>query len=1016
MIKSTLGSLLLIAALLLSSCTVVLPMAEEFLVPTEQPDVVEMEPEEQITPVANTELPVGLAISNEQIGALATAILQAGFLDILLTDGPFTILAPTDEAFDALGELMVASLAEDDELLAEFIEYHVIEGQYMLADLREMDAIENMAGVTLTITLEDPALFIEDARVVASDIVVPNAVVHVIDRLLYPVDEMTLDSLVDEDISLETLLTLMQITGMDSLLRGPGPYTLLAPTNEAFERYFDEEPVSLDDTEALTALLQYHVIPERVVLTDTVESLSYETLLGPELTFEVDEDMAQVDGATVLLANIVARNGMLHIIDEVLVPPEDIAPAETPEAMTLSDLQDGLVALERVFGAEILIEQLTEVDEFTLFVPTEAALEGLSDEALDMLDQDQEALRRLLQHHIVTEILLAADFATLTETTTLAELTVRLQTDPLAVDGVPVVFGDFIVHRGIVHLIDGVLMTPELEMLKDPMIEITPTPDPEVDVTPTPEIEIITPTPEEVTPTPTPEEVTPTPTPEEVTPTPEEVTPTPTPDLDVTPIPTPDPEITPTPDVEVAPAPLLSREFSLVGMLRAMVVSGLLEELEEVGPFTLFGPSDTAVNKLPPEKALQMAHDPDALRMLLEMHIVPGTYLGDDLAPGSLETLRGEDLTLTLDPRDGRLMVNGARILWVDMRIGDVVIHIIDEVLLPPEMIQPMPEITPTPDLELTPTPDVAPTPDATPTPDLEVTPIPTPEIEVTPTPEVEVQPTPVPDVGSLAEVLQQDPRVDLFASLFHLASEKGMLEADGPLTLLAPTDAVMRNVPNAMLLSFIRRDAVLTELLNHHIISGNLRPRDLADLTSVTTLAGHQLEVSVENDIVQFGDATVIDQLAAENGTLYLIDEMLLYPDIPLDIIGRLYVEGEYTHLLRLLEISGVANTLSRGENLTLLAPNDTAFGELTLAQMENLTADPEALAQWLERHIIPRTMTDQNLSTVTAIRTVADETLTVRARNGRLFIGGMRVVDPNIRADNGIIHGMDTVVLPRP
>jgi uncharacterized surface protein with fasciclin (FAS1) repeats len=985
-----LGTLLLIAALLLSSCTVVLPVAEELIAPTEG----QAEAEEAVLPVAEAYPAPGLAaypapeaesdqaamlaMSNEQLGALGTALLQGGLLDILLEGEPYTILAPTDAAFAALDDETVEALATNQDRLAAFLQFHVIKGAYTLADLQEQEALENLAGVSLEVLSDEQGLMLDQARIVAGDIFIPNAIVHVIDTILFPVEGEDIMDLAERDANLGALAALLERTDLDLLLHAAGPYTLLAPTDAALAAFFAEHPVALDDIEALAAMLQYHIIPASINLTDTLESASYETWLGPTVTFTAEDGAIMVDGATVVLANIEVVNGLIHLIDRVLMPPEGATPVGMPELLDLIEELGGLDTLAQVVGLETLQEQLAGLEQFTLFVPTDQAFNALPDDVIVELVSDRVALARLLQYHVAPERLLAADLAMITETMTLAGLPIQLQADPLAINGAAFATTDILVKGGVIHLIEAVLLPPEGAALAQAEAEaeavlaaeaeeaIEQAAEPEEAEEAAAEAEVAEA--ERAAEEETAEAAEEAPVVEAV-------------------------EQEPVAEAEEVqePAFLPSRQLSLIAMLRALVTSGLLDDLEQVGAFTIFGPSDAALNRLASERLLELALDPQALRAMLEMHVVPGTITSRELAPGTLVTLAGSELTMATDPRTGALTVNGARILWVDMRIGDAVIHIIDQVLLPATAEEAVAEET-----------QAAPEAEE--------------EAVAEAAPEVIVSQAVAAPQGTLARALQRERRTGLLASLAELAELADLLAGEEPLTLLAPVDSALNLVPNAVMLSIIRQKDALDELLRHHIIEGSLSADDLAEAASVKTLAGYTLPVSVEEGVLHVGDAQVVDVIETGNGTLYLIDELLIYPGIPLDVVGQLYIADGFTHLTRLLELSGLADTLSRERNVTVLAPTDEAFEELTEAQMQALTADREALTAWLGRYIIPRRITTEELTKLRSIETLSGDRLLVRARRGNLFIGGTRVIERDLRATNGLIHAVDTVVLPRP
>jgi uncharacterized surface protein with fasciclin (FAS1) repeats len=128
--------------------------------------------------------------------------------------------------------------------------------------------------------------------------------------------------------SFTTLATALQAAGLVDTLKGPGPYTVFAPTDAAFAKL---PPGTVDalvkDPEQLRAVLLYHVIPGQVTASQIAVFTGARTVGGQPLAFSVDGGMARVNGASVVQADVMAANGVIHVIDTVLIPPTAPAPA-----------------------------------------------------------------------------------------------------------------------------------------------------------------------------------------------------------------------------------------------------------------------------------------------------------------------------------------------------------------------------------------------------------------------------------------------------------------------------------------------------------------------------------------------------------------------------------------------------------------------------------------------------------------------------------------------------------------
>jgi len=130
---------------------------------------------------------VDTAVAAGDFTTLAQLLTDAGLVETLKGDGPFTVFAPTDEAFAALDPATLEAVQNDPELLKRVLTYHVVAGEVMAADV-EPGEVEMVSGDTVTITVEDGKVMVNDAMVVTTDIVASNGVIHVIDTVLVPAD------------------------------------------------------------------------------------------------------------------------------------------------------------------------------------------------------------------------------------------------------------------------------------------------------------------------------------------------------------------------------------------------------------------------------------------------------------------------------------------------------------------------------------------------------------------------------------------------------------------------------------------------------------------------------------------------------------------------------------------------------------------------------------------------------------------------------------------------------------
>jgi transforming growth factor-beta-induced protein len=256
---------------------------------------------------------VDLALGDPRFSTLVEALERAGLVEVLQGEGPFTVFAPTNDAFETAGIVLDEVPVED---LQQILLYHVVAGEVPAGDL-STGAAETVQGGFLVVRVDDGAVTINDATVIQADILADNGVIHAIDAVLLPPVGTVVDVLRGRD-EFSTLLGALEATGLDAALADEGPFTLFAPTNEAFEEI--EKLVGSLTLEELTAVLLYHVVGERVFSTQLVDG-NVPTLLE-DADISIDTESLTVNDALLLLdhVDLQGTNGVVHGIDAVLLP------------------------------------------------------------------------------------------------------------------------------------------------------------------------------------------------------------------------------------------------------------------------------------------------------------------------------------------------------------------------------------------------------------------------------------------------------------------------------------------------------------------------------------------------------------------------------------------------------------------------------------------------------------------------------------------------------------------------
>ena len=336
--KITLFTVLLVSALFLVACGGTNAPAENNANAIMEPDTSENMAEEPAEEMAE-EMPMlsiaEIAASDENFSTLVTALDAAGLVETLAGEGAFTVFAPTNAAFEALGDALNDVLADSD-LLTQVLLYHVVDGKVMSPEALALagSEVETLSGDKITLSIEGESLYINDAMVTAVDIEASNGVIHVIDAvLLPPADDMgaemsdapgTIVDIAVADERFTTLVTALQQAELVETLAGEGDFTVFAPTNDAFAALGDTLDAVLADNELLTKVLLYHVLSGSVFSETalTLDGQEVETLSGDKFAVSVMDGNLYINDAMVIIADIEASNGVIHVIDAVLVPAQ----------------------------------------------------------------------------------------------------------------------------------------------------------------------------------------------------------------------------------------------------------------------------------------------------------------------------------------------------------------------------------------------------------------------------------------------------------------------------------------------------------------------------------------------------------------------------------------------------------------------------------------------------------------------------------------------------------------------
>lgn len=273
---------------------------------------------------------VQVAASNGQFKTLVSLLVVSGLDKALQTHNEFTVFAPTDEAFAKLPAETIADLMKPSgrEMLTNILKAHVVVGERSLGELKrpsEGNPIKTLEGTTFRLTGDGLTPKFGNAQVIQANVQASNGIIHVVSDVLMPgPKENNIVETAKSTGMFKTLLAALSAADLAGVFAGNAPYTVLAPTDEAFAKIPEATLASLllpENKETLIGILKYHVIAGSVSAKDAIGAASAKTLQGSSVRFQLQDGKLAVENATVIKNDVSASNGVIHVIDTVLMPP-----------------------------------------------------------------------------------------------------------------------------------------------------------------------------------------------------------------------------------------------------------------------------------------------------------------------------------------------------------------------------------------------------------------------------------------------------------------------------------------------------------------------------------------------------------------------------------------------------------------------------------------------------------------------------------------------------------------------
>ena len=932
--------------------------------------------------------------------SLVAALAHAGLVATLQGTGPFTVFAPTGQAFADAGIILDDfDTPEENATLSNILLHHVLAGEVASSDVKDGMMATMVNGDKVKFSVANGQVTVSGALVTMADVQASNGVIHVIDTILTP--PVDIPATAQSTGVHNSLVAAVVQADLLATLQGPGPFTLFAPTDQAFsDAGIDLGALDTPEGKAtLSDILLYHVVSGEVPAADVTDCMSANAVNGQPLSFTVG-DSVKVNDATVSSTDVITTNGLIHVIDKVLMPSD--TPNDIPRTAQCTGVHNSLVA--GVVQAELL-ETLQGNGPFTLFAPTDQAFAdaGIDLAALDT-PEGKAALSDILLYHVVSGEVPAANVTDCMTASAVNGQTLAFTVNGgVMVNGASVTTADVATSNGIIHVIDKVLSptdspndiprTAQCTGIHNSLVSAVVQAELLETLQGTGPFTLFAPTDQafadagiDLAALDTPEgkaaltdillyhviagnvpssAVTECLTANTVNGSPiaftvgdgvmvNDATVT-LADVNTSNgvIHVIDKVLTPTATPNNIPrtAQCTGIHDSLVA---GVIQAGLLETLQGDGPFTVFAPTDQAFIDAGIDLAsLDTPEGKDTLADILLYHVVAGEVPAANVTDCmSASTVNGNPLSFTVGDS---VKVNGATVTATDVATSNGIIHIIDKVLAP----------TATPN-----------------------------------------------DLPRTAQC------TGIHNSLVSAVIQADLLETlqgDGPFTLFAPTDQAFTDagIDLAALDTPEGKDA-LANILLYHVVAGEVPSTAVTECMTADAVNGQPLSFTVDGGVMVNGASVTMADVNTSNGVIHVIDKVLTPTSTPNDLPRTAQCTGIHNSLVSAVVQAGLLETLQGDGPFTLFAPTDQAFVDagIDLAALDT-PEGKEILSDILLYHVVGSAVPSSAVTECMTATAVNNQALAFTVSTG-VMVNDANVVSTDVNTSNGIIHVIDKVLTP--
>ena len=282
-------------------------------------------------------------------------------------------------------------------------------------------------------------------------------------------------------------------------------------------------------------------------------------------------------------------------------------------------------------------------------------------------------------------------------------------------------------------------------------------------------------------------------------------------------------------------------------------------------------------------------------------------------------------------------------------------------------------------------------------------------------------KPTAAPTAAAKSTIVETAVAAGSFKTLVAAVQAAGLvdtLNGAGPFTVFAPTDEAFAKLPAGTLESLLKPEnkAKLAAILTYHVVPGSVKAADVVKLKNAGTVNGQRVDIKVDGAKVKVDGANVVTtDIACSNGVIHVIDSVIL----PVDgtIVDVAAKNGSFNTLVAAVKAAGLVETLSGKGPFTVLAPTDAAFAKLPAGTLEMLLKpeNKQQLVDILTYHVVPGVAAYSDaVVKMSEVPTVLGSPIAVKVVDGKVTLNGATVVAADVEATNGVIHVVDTVILP--